>query len=392
MTQRVLIAFDKFKDAMTAQRASAITGREIKKLHPDWHIDHAPLTDGGEGFCQILTEAAGGTIESVPAFGPRMKQLHAPIGMVDARKLPVRARELLFGAPDVEAPERLAVLEMASASGLALLPLQDRDPWHASSYGTGQLIRAASEMGAGAIVLGVGGSATNDLGLGALAALGLEFRDTTGGRIRPPFPVSWHNVERIEGEVFPAIPPIAIACDVSNPVLGSNGSSAIYGLQKGLTALDLPKLETLMERMAALLCTHCDKDFLTATSTPGAGAAGGIAFGLMTAARARLVPGFELVAAWLDLDARIEAADFVITGEGRFDRSSLSGKGPGAIVHRVLEKGRRTLVFAGAVEVDEADLAETGEIYAITPSGTPFSEALSRADQFLAAAIAGHFS
>ncbi len=392
MPRRVLIAFDKFKDALSAQRASAITAREIRNLHPDWEIDIAPLTDGGEGFCQILTEAARGAVESVPASGPRMEARQARIGMVDAGSLPARARELLFHDDEKEPPAKLAIVEMAAASGLALVPRAERDPWHASSYGSGQLIRAAAELGAGAILLGVGGSATTDLGLGALAALGLEFRAAGGERVRPPFPAMWEKITQVEGGIFPAIPPIAIACDVSNPLLGPAGAAAVYGPQKGLRAKDLAKLESLSERMASLLCGHFEKDLAASIHAPGAGAAGGIAFGLTTAANASLVPGFELVAAWLDLDTRIDAADLVITGEGRFDRSSLSGKGPGAIVHRARERDRQTLVFAGAVEADEADLAETGEIYAVTPSGTPISEALARADEFLAAAIAGHFS
>ncbi|MGH8021474.1 MAG: glycerate kinase family protein [Opitutaceae bacterium] len=391
MPRRVLIAFDKFKDALSAQRASAITAREIRQLHPDWEIDIAPLTDGGEGFCQILTEATRGTLESVTASGPRMETRQARIGIVDTGSLPPRARNLLF-KPETETPAKLAVVEMAAATGLALVPQADRDPWHVSSYGTGQLIRAASELGAGAILLGVGGSATIDLGLGALAALGLEFRTASGERVRPPFPASWDRISQVEGEIFSAISPIAIACDVTNPLLGPSGAAAVYGPQKGLRPNDLPQLESLGERMASLLCGHFEKDLAASTSAPGAGAAGGISFGLTVATGASLVPGFELVSAWLDLDARIDAADLVITGEGRFDRSSLSGKGPGAIVQRARERDRQTLIFAGAVEADKADLSETGEIYSVTPSGTPLSEALAHADEFLAAAIAGHFS
>jgi glycerate kinase len=392
MSRRVLVAFDKFKDALTAERACAITAREIRRAHPDWTIDLAPLTDGGEGFCRILTESVTGRVETLVASGPRMESLHAPLGLVDPRRLPVKARGLLFGHDSPPRPEQLAVIEMAAINGLALLPPDARDPWSTSSFGTGQLIRAAAEMGAGFVLLGVGGSATSDLGLGALAALGMEFRDSDGAKIRPPFPALWDRVARIEGAVFASIPPIAIACDVSNPLLGSEGAAAVYGPQKGLKPEDLPRLDGLASTLAHQLCRHCGKDPETTVAIPGTGAAGGISFGLMTAAGARLVPGFELVTAWLDLEARIAAADLVVTGEGRFDRSSLSGKGPGAIVQRARAAGRETLVFAGAVEAGVENHGESGSVLAITPPGTPLPEALARADRYLAAAVSARLS
>jgi glycerate kinase len=280
---------------------------------------------------------------------------------------------------------RVAVIEMAAISGLALVPPDARDPWRTTTLGTGQLIRAAAELGAKAIVLGVGGSATNDLGLGALSALGFEFRDAAGAKVRPPFPAGWEHIARIEGEAFPSIPPVVIACDVRNPLLGPTGAAAIYGPQKGLRADDLPRLEAQAERLARMLVARCGGDADRLMTTPGAGAAGGIAFGLMTALHARLQPGFDLVARWLDLDAKIGAADIVITGEGRYDASSASGKGPGAIVQQARAANRRVVVFAGAVETPAAE--PNVENVAITPAGTPLATALAQADHNLAAAV-----
>ncbi len=386
MSRRVLVAFDKFKDALSAGRACAIAARELRTRRPDWTLDLAPLTDGGEGFQRILTEAAGGTFARVPASGPRLERLEVELGLVETARIPAAATALLF--PDGAAPARVAVLEMAAVSGLALLAPGARDPWRTTSLGTGELIRAAAELGAGGVLLGIGGSATSDLGLGALEALGLEFLEADGALVRPPFPATWERIARIEGAVSAALPPIAIACDVSNPLLGPNGAAAIYGPQKGLEAADLPRHEALAARLAALLCAFCGVDEPRAREAPGAGAAGGIGFGLTTAARARLVPGFELVTGWLDLERRLAAADLVITGEGRFDETSLAGKGPGAIVRRARELGKETLVFAGAVA---PGLAKRGGMHAITPADVALPEALARAEHFLADALARHF-
>lgn len=388
---RVLVAFDKFKDSLTAERACAIAARELRRLRPGWAVDLAPLTDGGDGFCRILTEAAGGEIVTLSSSGPRLDRTQAPIGMVETERLPATVRALL--TPDGAKPTaRLAVIEMAAVNGLASLPPELRDPWRTTTAGTGQLIRAAAELGAAAVLLGVGGSATSDLGLGALSALGLEFRDAAGTKIRPPFPETWGRIAAVEGGVFPSIPPITIACDVTNPLLGPDGAAAVYGPQKGLQAGDLARHEALARRMAELLCLHCGVEMEAAISAPGAGAAGGITFGLVTACRrARLAEGFPLVSAWLDLDARLAAADIVITGEGRFDASSLAGKGPGQVAARAEALGKRSLVFAGSVTATGGS-GSRAELVAITPGGVPLPQALAEAGQNLAAAVGRVFA
>jgi glycerate kinase len=381
---RVLLAYDKFKDALSAQTACELTAHAIRERYPDWSLDTCPLADGGEGFAEILTRAAGGATIAVEVDGPRAKKTTASFGLVSLGKIPAAARALLdLGPRASDAGAQVAVIEMASASGLALLPPEQRDPWHTTTFGTGELIRAAAKAGATAVLLGVGGSATNDLGLGALAALGLEFQTLENKPVCPPVPAEWPRIAALRGAVPDSLPLLRIACDVTNPLLGPQGAAAAYGPQKGLRPADRPRLENESARLALMLCKHCGQSDAR-METPGTGAAGGLPFGLMVAARARLLPGIELVSAWLDLERRLAAADLVITGEGRFDESSLSGKGPGAIAARALALGKRVRVFAGQVQA----AARPGlELHAITPAGTPLAQALKNAGANLQAAV-----
>jgi glycerate kinase len=383
---RVLIAFDKFKDSLSARQACETAARALRGARPGWTFDLCPLTDGGEGFSEILTAAAGGRTARIPVSGPLGGLVEAPLGLVESGRIPEAARPLLDLGSAGPAP--LAVVDMASASGLGLLPPEARDPWRTTSLGTGQLIRAAAELGAGAVLLGVGGSATHDLGLGALSALGWEFRAADGAKLRPPIPAVWDRLARIEGDAFPSTPPIRIACDVSHPLLGPGGAAAVFAPQKGLRPADFARLESESSRLAGLLCDRCGRPRDLA-SAPGAGAAGGIAFGLMAAAGARLLPGSDLVAAWLGLAGRLAAADLVVTGEGRYDASSAGGKGPGALVARAAALGKPAHVFAG--QVDAPSPGPGALLHSVTPPGQPLEEALRNAAGNLAAAVAAAF-
>jgi len=381
---RVLIAFDKFKDSLTAPEACAIAAEALQKKQPDWQLTQCPLTDGGEGFAAILTRFSQGQIHQQTVTGPRGAPVDASFGLVTLSNIPAAARSLLDLPAGITDTASIALIEMATASGLALLRDEDRDPWHTTTYGTGELIKRTIELGAKAILLGVGGSATNDLGLGALNAMGLSFRDLSGDAISPPTPDTWSQITSLTGNIPADMPPIRIACDVDNPVLGSNGAAAIYGPQKGLLATDLPRMESTSERLATLLCDYQDKPRAT-MDTPGAGAAGGIAFGLMTAAKARLLPGADFVAAWLDLESHLKEAEIVITGEGCFDDSSLNGKGPGAIASRALELTKATHVFAGQIALTSAP--KNLHLHAITPAEMSLPEALRDASRLLTSAI-----
>lgn len=380
---RALLAFDKFKGSLTAQTAGSVTARVLRGLHPDWSIELAPVTDGGEGFVSILTHAGKGELRDAMVSGPRGQMVAAQYGLVTWSAIPEAVR-IPMGLRENLAPEsRIAIIEMSQASGLSLLKLEDRNPWQTTTCGTGELIREAAKTGVAAVVLGVGGSATNDLGLGALAALGLRFHSSAGEEIAPTIPARWAGVEEISGSLPESLPPLYIACDVTNPLLGAQGAASIYGPQKGLRADELIHLEQKSERMAHLLCSHFDASAELA-HTPGAGAAGGIAFGLMVGAKARLVPGFALVSAWLDLENKIRRADVVITGEGCFDASSSQGKGPGAVVDLALGHGKPVFVFAGKIT---ASLRNNVELHAITDADVPLEQAMADGARNLESAV-----
>jgi len=385
---RVLAAFDKFKDSISAPTACDAAAGAIASVRKGWVVDACPLADGGEGFAGILTRAAQGSDCRFSVTGPRGEAVAAGFGIVPLDRVPAGARAGM-GAAVAGPGGAVAVVEMAAASGLALLAPRLRDPMRASSIGTGQLIRAAARPGVRVILLGVGGSATHDLGLGALGALGIEYSTASGGRLDSPVPADWPRIQGIDGRVSDLIPPILIACDVDNPLLGPAGALAVYGPQKGLRPADAAALEAESSRIASMLCRHFGRPESLAAER-GAGAAGGIAFGLMAAAGARLLPGFDLVASWLDLDARLAAADIIITGEGRFDDSSLSGKGPGAVVRRALALGKPVHVFAGQVAL--ARPVPGLFAHPITPPGMALADGLANAPALLSGAVRLAFS
>ena len=228
---------------------------------------------------------------------------------------------------------------------------------------------------------------------GALNALGFEFPTTDQRSISPPIPAGWSAISRVEGGISPGFPPIRIACDVTNPLVGPRGAAATYGPQKGLQPEDLARLDGESGRLARLLCARCGQPE-SVMETAGAGAAGGIAFGLMAAAGARLLSGFDLVSAWLDVDARLARADLVITGEGRFDASSFNGKGPGAIAARAIALGKSTHVFAGSLGhglSSSSDEKKNLTLHAISPPHLELADALRAAPANLAAAVRAAF-
>jgi glycerate 2-kinase len=376
---RVLIAFDKFKEALSATEAGRVVADALRQARPEWSLDLGALADGGDGFAAILTEAAGGSWHVEQVSGPRADQrVDAGFGLVLTERIPAAARARL------DVPEGvLGVVEMAAASGLARLSPDQRDPWRTTSRGTGELLAAATRAGATGLLLGIGGSATNDLGLGALAALGWTAQTAAGDIVSELAPAGWAAIDRlIPGHR--TLPPLRIACDVTNPLLGPDGATAVYGPQKGLTPPDVARLEQAVRVMAARMTASAGAD-ASAQDQPGAGAAGGLAFGLMIGAGATLLPGFDLLSDWMDLERRIEAADLIITGEGRFDASSLQGKGPGALVSRAVAMGKSVLVLAGQVK---ADVIPAGvEAIAITPPQVALAQALPRTAEYLEAAV-----
>ncbi|MBH54325.1 MAG: glycerate kinase [Opitutaceae bacterium] len=372
---RVLICFDKFKDSMAAHEAGQIVKEVFEKKHSDWEIDSAALADGGEGFCEILTSSQGGKLEVHSVPGPILEPIDAQMGWVTGSNLSKETCQ----SWDLKPESKVAIIEMAQATGLQELPIDKRDCWKTTSLGTGELILNAVTQGAETILLGVGGSSTNDLGLGVLEALGLQFLDGEGNSLQPIRPELWDRVENIEGTLPDDLPPFKIACDVQNPLFGPEGAAAIYGPQKGLEKEDHARIEELGKKIARLLCDYLNQ-LWSLTKVPGSGAAGGITFGLSIACDVELLPGFDLVSQWLNISEKIENCDWLITGEGKFDPSSLQGKGPGTLAQTALQKGKRVTIMAGRIEVASDQLDSTGhlDLIEISPRELPLEEALKR--------------
>ena len=381
---RGLVAIDKFKEALSAPEACAILAAALRLARPGWTFDVCPLADGGDGFIAALTAGGRGEIRRAFVNGPLGQPVEASWALVPPDQIPHAVVSRLCGASRVAAP--LALIEMASCSGLALVPPASRDVWQSSSRGVGELIVEATRAGAGGVLLGVGGSATNDLGLGALSALGFRAHDPAEREINPIVPRRFRDLARI---IPPAadssfrLSPLWIACDVDNPLCGPRGATFTYGPQKGLSAEQLAPLDAELARIGLLLADACQAPG-GLLDHPGAGAAGGIAAGLMIACGARLTGGFDLVSDWLELDRRVAEADLIITGEGRFDDTSLQGKGPGGLVRMALARGKRALVVAGSIQLSHPVAGL--ELLPITPERMPRTEALPATARLLAEA------
>ena len=329
----LLVAPDKFKGSLSAAEASAALGagwRDGWPAEEPLEIERLPMADGGEGTAEAIHDALRGRWF--------VHTVHDPIGR------PVEARYALVE----HGGERMAVLEMSSASGLALVSGADRDLLHASTFGTGELLaRALNESGAGRVIVGIGGSATNDGGVGLAAALGYCFLDTAGHELKP-VPASLEQLARIRLPVAPPETPVTVACDVINPLLGPRGATRIYGPQKGLRGEEEAlALEAGLTRLADVAAETFGRDY---RETPGAGAAGGLGFGLLTFCRAELCPGFDLVSKVLDLEAAVSRADLVLTGEGSLDGQTLEGKTPAGVAAVAHRFGKPVIAFGGRVE------------------------------------------
>lgn len=387
---QALVALDKFKDALSARDACRIVASELSELHPEWQIDTAPLADGGDGFCDTLTGILGGEFHRATVTDPLQKPVDARFGIVPEKNIPLSARRLLDWQTGID---QVAVIEMAESSGIALTPIEGRSPWDATTAGLGELIRSAHEQGAGGAIIGLGGSATHDLALGALWRLGYRFYDASGKEIdEAPVPRIWPRIANIllPSPVLPASFQLRLACDVENPLLGSRGAAAVFGPQKGLTKDRWPELESETERMAALLnatsgvCPASPKE-------NGAGAAGGAAFGLKVGLGARIISGYQLVKAWIGLEEKFSRAEWVLTGEGRFDESSLHGKGPGELSLESLGQRKRLLILAGSIgQIAESPIPQSS-LCQISPTGLPLAEALQKTEENLRTAIRQYF-
>jgi len=350
---RILVASDKFKGSLSAPEActSIAAGLRAGFAENAHEIRALPIADGGDGIAETLLAASGGEWIGVPVPGPLGDPVEAGYALIDGG--------------------RTAVIEMARASGLVLLAEPEKDPLRASTRGTGELMRHAIARGVGEILLGIGGSATNDGGTGMAAALGFRFEDAAGNPITG-LPLGLERATRIVSPDKTTFPRFTVACDVTNPLLGPEGCTRVYGPQKGIAPGDF----TLHEDRLAHLVDLLGEEGRLAAALPGSGAAGGLGFGARVFLGADLIPGFDLVADHIGLAAAVDWADLVITGEGRLDRQSLQGKGPHGVARLARGRGKAIAAFCGSLE-NRALESEFGPITEIRDPDLDLAENLA---------------
>lgn len=340
---KVVIAIDSLKGSLSSLEAGQAIQEGIQVVYPDAHVVVRPLADGGEGTVEALTIGMGGQLMQVNVTGPLGSPVPAEYGILEA----------------TPARPKTAIIEMSAAAGITLVPDEKRNPMYTTTYGVGELIRDAIQHGCRHFIVGIGGSATNDGGIGMLQALGYDFLDKDGK------PVSYGGVglqslSHISTEnVLPELKECTfrIACDVTNPLCGPMGSSAIFGPQKGATPEMVKELDEALLHYAELskeTLEHADRFY------PGTGAAGGMGFAFFTYTNAVLESGIKIVLDEIALEDVLKDADFVITGEGRLDSQTALGKAPIGVAHLAKKHGKKVLAFAGCLTPDAGVCNENG--------------------------------
>jgi glycerate 2-kinase len=366
---RVVIAPDKFKGSLTAPEAAEAMARGVAAVDPKTTIDRVPVADGGEGTVAALVAATGGTLHLATVTGPLGGRVEASYGLLGDR--------------------RTAVIEMASASGLALVPPQSRDPWRATTRGTGELLLAAVAAGARRVIVGIGGSATNDGGAGLGQALGFRLLDAEEREIGPGGGQRG-RLARIDASDWRAellSVEIAVACDVTNPLCGPQGASAIYGPQKGVIPTMVADLDRNLAHFAAIVVRDLG---VSIRDVPGSGAAGGLGGGLIAFARGRLQPGIELVIEAVGLERRLRGADLCLTGEGSIDGQSAFGKTAVGVARLAKSQGCPTIAIAGSIGPGAQAVLEAGvdAYFSICPGPIDLDQAVARASELVEHAAA----
>jgi glycerate 2-kinase len=369
---RVVIAPDKFKGSLTALEAASAMARAVTTIDPGAAIDLVPMADGGEGTVAALVSAASGRYLEVRVTGPLGEPVTASFGLLDGG--------------------RTAVIEMAAASGLSLVPDALRDPLRATTRGTGELLLAAIDAGARRVIVGIGGSATNDAGAGLGQALGYRLLDSGGreigsgggelGRLAQIDPSGRRaDLDQVE---------IAVACDVTNPLCGPQGASAVYGPQKGATPAMIPELD----RNLAHFATIVQRDLgVSIRDLPGAGAAGGLGGGLIAFAGGRLQGGVELLIETVNLRERLRGADLCLTGEGALDAQSAYGKTAVGVARLAHSLGCPTIALAGTIGPGAEAVLDQGvsAYFSICPGPIRLDKAIAQAHWLLEHASAQAF-
>lgn len=336
---KIVIAPDSFKGSLTALEVANAIKEGVKRVMPEAEIDEVPMADGGEGTVQALVDATGGQIITQEVCDPLGNRIEADFGILG----------------DGET----AVIEMAAASGLPLVPANKRNPMLTTTYGTGELISAALKRGCRKLIVGIGGSATVDGGAGMAQALGARLLDRDGNEV----PWGGGGLERLDridiSQLDPRIAEAAtvVACDVDNPLVGPRGGPAVYGPQKGATPEMVKKLDKYLDRYADIIKRDLGADV---KEEPGAGAAGGLGAGLMAFLKADLKSGIDIVIEASNLEQHLQKADLVITGEGQIDSQTVYGKTPIGVAKTAKKFGIPVIGIAGGISDDASVVYDNG--------------------------------
>ena len=377
---RILVAPDKFKGVLTAREAAENIAQGLRDALPDAKIEMVPMADGGEGTAEVICNAHGVSWLQCKAHDPLGREIDARYGWISDNKL--------------------AVMEMSEAAGMRRLSESERDPVRANTFGIGEMILDASDRGAKKLIIGLGGSATNDGGFGMARALGFRFLAGTKeltetvselvklteillpkrsvGALVPS--AQSRNRRLTQPPLQPEVPKITAAVDVRNPLFGKNGATRIFGPQKGATEDELDILERALTRLAEVIAEEFGFDY---RDQPGAGAAGGLGFGLMSFCSAKTRPGFDVVAEAVGLESKMKDADLVITGEGSLDRQTLEGKTPAGVARLARRLGKPVFAIVGRA-INDREVREVFDaVYENTRPGMSQEENMKRAAELL---------
>ena len=335
----VMILIDSFKGSMTSMEAGNAAKDGILRVHPDANVTVRPLADGGEGTTDALIEGLGGEKIELSVTGPMGTPVNAYYGVL--------------------ADKTTAVMEMAQAAGITLVDADKKNPGVATTYGVGEMIKDAVERGCRKFIIGIGGSATNDGGIGMLKALGVKFLtkdgEDAGEGADALGKIHFVSLEHLMPELKEC--DFQIACDVNNPLCGETGATYIYGKQKGVTEDRMPLVDADMKHYAKITAERIGEDY---SEKEGAGAAGGLGFAFVSYLSAKLVPGIELILDVINFREDVKGADIVITGEGRLDLQTAMGKAPVGVAKEAKKHGCKVLAFAGSVTKEAVACNENG--------------------------------
>ncbi len=354
---KICIAMDSFKECMTALEACQSVKEGFCEVYKNCEFEIVPMADGGEGTVQSLVDSTNGEIKICEVTNPIFSKVNAKYG--------------ILGNGDT------AVIEMATASGLELIKVEDRDPKKTTTYGTGELIKNALDLGVKNIILGIGGSATNDGGVGMATALGVKFLDKEGKEVRPCggelhkiHKIDFSNIDkRIKDTKF------IVACDVNNPLTGEKGASNVFGRQKGATEKDIELLDNNLKHFANIIYKSIGVEV---ENTPGAGAAGGLGAGAIAFLKGELKRGIDIVIEFSNLENYIKDVDLVITGEGRVDFQSAYGKTPVGVAKVAKKYNKKVVALAGSMGEGYESVYDKGidTVFSITNQVCTLEEAL----------------